>query len=165
MIQFLRTNLASVLAAIAAVALLAAGWQTVRLANARAEAAQFKEQIAENTRRLEAKYRAKEQAIRTDLEKIANEHAEKETELASRAHRAESAADRLRRDIERLNAGTMPADPAAAAIVQQARSARKLLGACATEYRSVAEGAEQLRIQLSGLQGYVSKVCIANESR
>lgn len=165
MIPFLRTNITSVLAAIAAVALLAAGWQTVRLANARAEAAQFKEQIAENTRRLEAEYRAKEQAMRTDLEKIANEHAEKETELASRAHRAESAADRLRRDIELLNAGTMPADPAAAAIAQQARSARKLLGACATEYRSVAEGAEQLRIQLSGLQGYVSKVCLANESR
>ena len=161
MIPFLKTNISSVLASIAAVALLAAGLQTVRLSDTKAQFAQYRAEVAENTRKAEAEARAKEQAMRTDMEKIANEHEQKETELASRARRAESAADRLRLDIERLNAGAMPADPAAAAIVQQARSARELLGACATEYRSVAEGAEQLRIQLSGLQGYVSKVCLA----
>ena len=148
-------------AAVIALLLLLVGVQTVRLAGVETEFADFKTEVSETTRKLEVAYRAKEQTMRDHADRIANEQAQKESELAARAARAELSADGLRDDIARLNAGAAPADPATAALVGQARTARKLLGACANEYRSVAHGAEQLRVQVIGLQAFVADVCRA----
>lgn len=147
--------------ALVAVLTLTAGVQTVRLAGVETAFADYKTEVSENTRKLEVAYRAKEQTMRDNADRIANEQAKKESELAARVARAESSANSLRDDIARLNAGQTPADPATAALVGQARTARKLLGACADEYRSVATGADQLRLQVIGLQAFVADVCRA----
>lgn len=147
-----------VYALVIALLLMIAGVQTVRLAGAEAEFADFKAEVSETTRKLEVAYRAKEQTMRDNADRIANEQAKKEGELAARAARAESVAHGLRDDIARLNAGQTPADPATAAIVSQARTARKLLGACADEYRRMAEDADRGRDQIIGLQNWIKSI-------
>jgi len=135
------------------------GVQTVRLAWVQAEFASYQADVAENTRKAEAAARAKEKTMRADADRIANEQAKKEAELLARAEHADAVAGGLRDEIERLNAGPTPADSTAAALTGQARAARKLLGACANEYRRMAKDADELRDQVSGLQGYATTVC------
>lgn len=133
--------------------------QEARHATLKAAFANYQAIISENSRKLEVAYRAKEQTMRDNADRIAREQAQKEAELQSRADLAESAADSLRHDIERLNAAPAPKDPALAALARQAGTARKLLGTCAEEYRSMADGAERLRLQVNGLQSFVTDVC------
>lgn len=134
------------------------GAQT-ELAQVRAEFATYKSEVAENTRKAEAEARVKEQAMQRQAERVANEAAKKQTVLAARAATTELVAGQLRDEITRLNGRPTPTDPVAAAIAREASTARKLLGACSEEYRSVAQGADQLRDQVIGLQDYVASVC------
>lgn len=135
------------------------GVQTVRLAWVQAEFASYQADVAENTRKAEVLARAKENSMRSAADRIANDQAKKESELAARAAAADVVADGLRNEIDRLNASPAPTDTAAAALAGQARAARQLLGACAKEYRLMAKGADELRDQVSGLQGYANTVC------
>jgi ATPase subunit of ABC transporter with duplicated ATPase domains len=145
----------------AAIALLvvACGWFYVAKIKAQGELATYRAEVAENTRKAEAEARAKEQAMQVQVERIAANEAKKTQVLAARVAAADSAARGLRDDIERLNARPAPEDPESAAYAREARTARELLGACAAEYRAVAEGADQLRDQVTGLQDYASNVC------
>lgn len=146
-------------AAICAVLLLVSGVSYVRMTNAKGELATYRAEVAENTRKAESAARAKEQAMRTQVDRIAQNAAKKQTELASRVADASASAASLRDDIERLNARPAPADPQSAAFANEARTARQLLGSCTKEYRSVAQAADELRDQVTGLQDYATSVC------
>lgn len=153
-------------AAMCAVLLGASALSYVRLKSAQSEVAEvraefstYKSEVAENTRKAEAEARTKEQAMQRQAERVAHEVAKKQTVLAARAATTELVAGQLRDEIARLNARPAPADPVAAAIAREAATARQLLGACSEEYRSVAQGADQLRDQVTGLQDYVASVC------
>lgn len=147
----------------AAAALLVSllGVQTVRLAWVQAEFASYQADVAENTRRAEVQARAKEKTMRDSADRIANEQAAKESELAAAAARADATAASLRDEIDRLNASPAPTNPAAAALAREAATARKLLGACAERYRGLAKGALELKDQVIGLQGFANAVCHA----
>ena len=146
-------------AAAALVSLL--GVQTVRLAWVQAEYASYQADVSENTRKAEVQARAKEKTMRDSADRIANEQAAKESELAAAAARADATAASLRDEIDRLNASPAPTNPAAAALAREATTARKLLGACAERYRGLAKGALELKDQVIGLQGFANSVCHA----
>lgn len=146
-------------AAAALVSLL--GVQTVRLAWVQAEYASYQADVSENTRKAEVQARAKEKTMRDSADRIANEQAAKESELAAAAARADATAASLRDEIDRLNASPVPTNPAAAALAREAATARKLLGACAERYRGLAKGALELKDQVIGLQGFANSVCHA----
>lgn len=132
----------------------------VQLKFAQTELAEFKAQVAEATQRAEAKAREIEQKMQRQTERIANDAAKKQTELAARAATADLVAGSLRDQIGSLNARPTPADPAAAAFAVEARTARELLGACVGRYKGVARDADEIRDQVSGLQDYAKTVCI-----
>lgn len=146
-------------AAALSVVLAFAGTSYVRMKIAQTELATYRADVAENTRKAEAEARAKEQAMRKQADRISNDQAKKQEELAAAAARADATAASLRDEIDRLNASPAPADPRAAALAREATTARKLLGACAERYRGVAKGADDLRGQVSGLQDYATSVC------
>jgi hypothetical protein len=146
-------------AAAIAVLVLVAGAAYVRMNNAHRELATSRAEVAENTRKAEAEARAKEQAMQVQVERIAANEFKKTQVLAARVAAADNAARGLRDDIDRLNARPTPEDPESATYAREARTARELLGACAAEYRAVAEGADQLRDQVTGLQDYAASVC------
>ena len=150
-----------VIYAAVAVLLSLLGVQTVRLAWVQSEYASYKAEVAENTRKAEADARDKERAMRKQADRIANDQAQKQEDLAAAAARAAATAASLRDEIERLNASPAPTDPRAAALAREATTARKLLGACAERYRSVAKGADELRGQVIGLQDFATNVCHA----
>lgn len=137
------------------------GAQTVRLSWVEAEFATYKSEVAENTRKAELAARAKEQAMRKQVDRIANDQAKKQTELAAAAARADATAAGLRDEIERLNASPAPTDPRSAALAREASTARKLLGACAERYRSVAKITDEMKEQVTGLQDFAATVCRA----
>lgn len=149
----------AVWAGLLAVAVLLAGVNYVRMSSAKQELANFKAEVAENTRKAEAEARTREQAMRRQVERIAENEAAKTQKLAARIATADLVARSLRDDIEKLNASPTPGNPEAAAFAQQARTARELLGACSTEYRSVAEEVDRRGIQIAGLQDYAQNVC------
>lgn len=140
-------------------ALLISGINYTRMAAAKMELANYKTEVAENTRKAEAEVRAKEQAMQKQTERIAHEAAKKQTVLVARAADADRAAGSLRDEIARLNARPAPADPELAAFAREASVARELLGACTAQYRGVAQAADELRDQVSGLQDYAANVC------
>lgn len=131
----------------------------VRIKSLQAEFSTYKAQVAENTRKAEAEARAKEQKLQREVERISDEAARKQTVLAGRLATANRSVGELRDTIEQLNSRPAPADPSIAAIAREASTARQLLGACSEEYRSVAQGADELRDQVTGLQQYVASVC------
>jgi chromosome segregation ATPase len=149
-----------IVAAFAAVVGLV-GLQTVRLSWAQTELAEYKADVAENTRKAEVQARAKEKTMRDSADRIANEQAAKESELAAAAARADATAASLRDEIARLNASPTPTDPAAAALAREATTARKLLGACAERYRGLAKSANEMKDQVTGLQSFAQTVCHA----
>lgn len=144
-----------------AVLLVLSGTCYVRMKHAQTQLATYRAEVAENTRQAELEARNKERAMQRQVERIANDAAKKQAALTARAAAVESAARSLRDDIERLNAGAAPADAGAAAIVSEARTARELLGACADRYRGVAQAADELREQVTGLQDYATTICKA----
>ena len=142
-----------------ALAILTATVNQVRIKSLKAEFSTYKAQVAENTRKAESEARAKEQKLQRDVERIADEAAKKQVVLDGRVAAAIRSAVELRDTIGQLNSRPAPADPSIAAIAREASTARQLLGACSEEYRSVAQGADELRDQVTGLQQYVASVC------
>lgn len=135
------------------------GWSKLQTAVARQELATYKAEVAENTRKAEAAARAKEQQMQRENERIADEASKRERRLAANAATSQLAAGSLRDEVARLNARPVPTDPGAAALAGEAAVAREQLGKCATEYRAVAQGSDELRDQVMGLQDWVSRVC------
>jgi len=148
-------------AAMVAFFALLAGVSYVRMHSAKAELAEYRAEVAENTQKAEAEARAKEQAMRRQVERVADEQAKKQEVLNRRITAAESVAGSLRDQILQLNSGPVPTDPGSAAVFEQARTARELLGACAGRYTDVARAADELRDQVTGLQDFVGSVCHA----
>lgn len=149
------------LASACAALMILCGVFYVRMNWAITDLAQYRAQVAENTTRAEAEARAKETAMRKQSERLANEQAKKDTELQARAVAANTAVVGLRDDIARLNAGEAASDSSASASANGSSVARQLLGACANEYRDMAQSADRLRDQVSGLQSYATQVCQA----
>ncbi|CAB4122829.1 hypothetical protein UFOVP33_60 [uncultured Caudovirales phage] len=147
------------LAIACAVLVMLCGFFYVRMNWALTDLAQYRADVAVNTQKAETEARAKETAMRNQVERIAKNDADKQAKLADRAAGADAATRSLRDDIARLNAGDTPASPELAAIARQARTARELLGACSEEYRGVARSADELSTQVSGLQDYATNVC------
>lgn len=148
-----------VYAVVILILLAVSGGCFVRMHLAKSELASYKADVAENTRKAEAQARAKEQAMRNQVDRIANNAAKKQTELAARAATSDVVTRELRDTVERLNARPAPTDAQSAAFALEANTARQLLGSCTKEYRGVAQAADELRDQVSGLQDYASNVC------
>lgn len=124
----------------------------------RHELANSKMEAAKATLEAEKQARARENSLRQQVERIATNAMQRQTdrdrELAA-AHRANAG---LRDTISSLNARPAPADPVAASYAHEAGAARELLGACAQEYRAVAAEADKLSDQVTALQEYASSV-------
>lgn len=148
-----------VYAVVILVLLLVSGGCYVRMKGAQTSLANYQAEVAENTRKAESAARAKEQAMRNQVDRIANNAAKKQTELAARAATSDVVTRELRDTVERLNARPAPTDAQSAAYASEASAARKLLGSCTKEYRSVAQAADELRDQVTGLQDYATSVC------
>lgn len=112
-------------------------------------------EIARATQAAEAAARKREQELQRHADEISKDAARRQRLLASRAATTDLAAGQLRDDIARLNARPAPDDPDAARVADAARTARELLGSCATQYRGVAEAADGLRDQVTGLQDFL----------
>jgi len=152
------TRAATVLLAVATLAGIG-GWELRDLRQADAD-----RQAAQDLSDAVQAARAEEQAKTTAAERIANDHATRQKDTLDRAVYAERAVQRLRDEIDRLNARDLPEDAGAAAAAREARAARGLLGECAGRYRAVDERAQQLGDQVTGLQDFVAAVCRAEEA-
>lgn len=148
-------------AAVCAALLVVAGVSYVSASRTSAAFADYRAQVAENTRTAEADARAREQDLQRKNERIARELAEREKELAARVAAAAHAVGVLRDYIAFLNARPAPADPGSAAFAREARAARELLAACSERYRAVATDAQGLSDQVTGLQRFAVEVCRA----
>jgi hypothetical protein len=125
--------------------------------------ADYRLEVAQATATQEAKAREREHELTHANEKIADELAQKEKRLAAATAAARRTDAGLRDEIARLNARTRPANPESAALADEARVARELLGACSQRYTSVAGDADQLRDQVTGLQAFAKQVCQSQE--
>ena len=101
--------------------------------------------------------RAEEKRRAEGAQRILVEVAQGKAAAVDRAARAERAVVGLRNEIARLNAPAAQAggNAESAGHVDEASVARELLGACAQEYRELAAQADELRDQVTGLQGWV----------
>jgi len=145
-------------ALIGAVIAAAGAWQ-VQDWRYNARLAVIRQTHAVSLQEAEAAARRMEQRMQTQVERIADEADKKQAELVVRAAAAERVARGLRDEITRLNARPTPAGSEAAAFAGEASVARQLLGACAEEYRGVAQEADGLRDQVIRLQQYAESVC------
>lgn len=147
------TRTATVLLAVS-IAAGSAGWELrdLRQAGVDRQAAQDRAEAVQAAR-------DEERAKTTAAERIANDQATRQKATLDRALYAERAVQRLRDEIDRLNAGDLPEDPGAAAAAREARTARDLLGRCGERYRAVDARAQQLGDQVTGLQAFVAEVC------
>lgn len=123
-----------------------------------AELSAYRLEVAKATANQEADVRTREHELAQANEKLANDLDQKNRRLAVADAAARRADAGLRDAIAKLNARTTPTNPESAALADEARTARELLGACADEYRSVALEADGLRDQVSGLQTYIHNV-------
>lgn len=144
-----------VYAAVVAALLVVSGLFYVRLNVAKAALAEYRAEVAENTRKAETEARRKEQEMQKHADQTARNAHKREATLAANAARARDVANSLRDEIDRLNSRPMPDDPRLAACFGEANTARELLGSCTEEYRGVAEKADGLRDQVTGLQEFV----------
>lgn len=153
-----------------ALALVSAGVQTWRLSEA--HAAHDKAVAAWSTERttlandradaIEARNTA-ERAKSADNLENANEQARLKEDGNRRVAALAGANRGLHDTIAALNAGHLPGDPGAAGSADAAAAARRLVGECADELASVGGAAHGLRNQVTGLQRYVSEVCLAHQ--
>lgn len=153
-------------------AIVALGWQTLRLertetrvaqaetraAVALADLADTKTAYAQERAGTERAMRELGNAMAAQSERVADETDKKLAAERARSVRAERAVAGLRDEIARLNARPAPEDSRAAALAGEARVARELLGACAAEYQWLAGEADGLRIQVAGLQDRAASV-------
>ncbi len=145
-------------ALVTALALVTAGGMYVRANNVRTEFSAYKAEVALQTARATNEARAREAALQRQADSIARSAHVRETKLRANAATTELVAGQLRDDIARLNARPVPEDARAAAYAHEASAARELLGACTNEYRGVAQAADGLRDQVTGLQDFIHQV-------
>lgn len=141
-----------------AISLATATVQTVRLTHLQASHAEYKQRIVEATLAAEVQARTKERQLQAEVERIAANAQERQNQQARRAADVDRALDGLRKHIARANSAPAPSDSVAAAQSHAASAARELLGTCAAEYRAVAESADRLGSQVTGLQDYARAV-------
>lgn len=97
-----------------------------------------------------------------NAERISDEQTKREAAGKLRIAAGDAVADRLRGTIERLNRRDVSAaagDPGSVALAEGAATARQLFGSCTERYRGLAEKADRLRDQVSGLQDDAVHVC------
>ncbi len=119
---------------------------------------------AQHQAKAERLAREAEQTKQLQAERNAHVQAQREAGLRSALARAESRNRGLLDTIAQLNArpfvdvpGTAP-DARAAAFAHEAATARELLGRCSGRYAELGAEADGLRIQVMGLQDYVTTV-------
>lgn len=114
------------------------------------------------TLRLERERNADQMLRFRNAERISDEQAKLEAARQRRIAAGDAVADSLRSTIERLNrrdVSTAGGDPRSVALAQEAATARQLFGSCTERYRGLAEKADGLRDQVSGLQNDALFVC------
>jgi len=144
-------------AIIAAAVTFTVTWQ-IQATRYEARIAERDAQISRAARIASEQARRREQELQRYADEIARDAAKRQQALASRVATTDLVARGLRDDIARLNAGRRPDDPEAARHADAATRARELLGSCAAEYRNVAEKADGLRDQVTGLQDWARAV-------
>ena len=107
--------------------------------------------------------RAKEQTMARAAEENARVQMQREQAVAHGAAGVQRSADGLRDAIAQHDAasrsrGAAGTCPAASAEADEAATARALLGACAGEYRELAQDAASLAVQVRGLQDHIVAV-------
>lgn len=102
--------------------------------------------------------RVREAQLQERVDRLSAAAAKREAQLASRAAATARASGGLRSDIARLDARSVAKDAGGTCAADEARLARQLLGACADEYRVVAQEADGLREQVIGLQDYARAI-------
>ena len=139
MIPGLYTYAATALVAVAIG--FAGGWETQgwRLSE---QIADIERASAEASAKAQAAARAAEQSFAQQLQKAHDESAKRETQLRADAAAARRTADGLRGTLYEFRA-SLPNAPTSA-LIARADTAAELLGACADEYRSVAEAADRI---------------------
>lgn len=148
-------NATSKLAAVAILSLLiAAITMRIQRDDARTELATYRAEVATATAQAQAQARATEKNMQTQLERLTHENKKREKKLSDSAAAANSTAQRLRDTINTINAREASTDPGITRILEQANTARNLLGACAERYTSVAAEADRLVNQVNGLQSF-----------
>lgn len=148
-----------------AVALLGVlvGVATIQRDRTRAELADYRAEVATATQIAEREARVKEQTMNFQLARITKNATNKENELASARSAADGAVHRLHDDITSLDAGEAATSPSVADAIGSARTARKLFGQCSDEYRDLAQRADALSTQVTGLQDFALNVCNAGQ--
>lgn len=142
-----------------------AGIQTYRLAEVKSEFSGYKAEVATASLKAEQDARKVESELRQTVDRIATNAAQRQKLQAARAADVSRALDGLRKYIDQQNSGNLPGDPAAASHEHDASAARELLGACAAEYRNVAEDADRLKDQVTTLQEYAVGVSNHDHTR
>lgn len=147
-----------VYAALLAVSLIVSGVMCVSMNKAKLDLANYRAEVAEATRKAEAAARKKEKEMQDNADRIARKGKQREAELAAAVARSNDALGLLHNEIDRLNARRPPENTSIASCTGEASTARKLLGSCAERYRGVAEEADGLRLQVTGLQEFVASL-------
>ena len=148
-------------------------WDTAE-AKRRADIKEAEARAAIEQAEAERKTRIDEQAKQKQAERVANEQANREATLRASLTRAESRNRGLLDTINELNlrararaAADVPgasSDASTNAVVDEATTARELLGQCSQRYTGVAAAVDGLRVQVIGLQAFVADVCLAQGS-
>lgn len=149
-------------ALVVGILLLGNGWFYVQKSRADMKLATFQAEVAEKTRQAEAAARLKERQMQNAADRIAKDAQKRQQELVANAATTQLVADSLRDEIARLNARPASQNPDLAACTGEARAARELLGACSERYRGVAQAADGLRDQVTGLQEFVLSISQPN---
>ncbi|MBF5006389.1 DUF2514 domain-containing protein [Diaphorobacter caeni] len=147
-------------------------WDTAE-AKRRGDEKEAEARLQNERAQAESNARIAEQRKQQEAERIAREQAEREASLRASLRSAESRNRGLLDTINELNArdraraaahvpGTSP-DASAVAIVDEAAAARTLLGQCSDRRTALAADADGLRLQVIGLQAYVTDVCLARK--
>lgn len=117
----------------------------------------------------QAQVRAQEQAKQQEAERIAREQAQREQQLQGALAAATTSNRSLHTTIAQLNANAAAAMSSTAAPsscsteLDAATTARNALGACSSRYTAVAGVADQLAIQVTGLQDHLLSVTGSNQ--
>ena len=134
------------------------GLTYTRLEKVKIDFSQYKLVVAENTAKAESLARNKEQELQAKIDMEAQDANKRENKLKEIIANSNNSVVSLRDTIERLNASPVSSDSSPAKFWDEARTARQLLGSCASKYRQLAEDADGLRDQVITLQQYASSV-------
>lgn len=129
-------------AALVVILLAFGATQYVAKVDARSELSAYRLEVAQTTAAQEMKARDAEREAAKTNERLTDELTKKDRLLAARDAAARRSDSGLRDEITRLNARPTPENPELAAAVEEARTARELLGACSQRYTELARAAD-----------------------